>query len=360
MVRGGLIECAGMDALLVAVASAAFGALVAGAANLWLAQRTERRLARAGASQLKTELESARQRIATCVEMDTWWDERLTPATPAWDIYQQALIAQLAPQRIEKIQGAVQQLRRVILAAAGRHEAFALLDAAFQQKKNAAIQSASQRGIDDPEQWVKQDETLQRGLKALEPSLKLDPGDDKELLFPTISSLDSALRGLEGLETVPELRAWWWRRSALYGIAWNRLVIGGLLVAIASLVALSWGLAPEAEISSTSAATVLAGHLKGASAVECEAIAAGSAWTCVASYDPSGFAGLEEYEAKRLNSRREILVAETAASGDRLEPDDRHPLPDGTGLRDGMVAIQADDTGDIFTLTVPDPGKSWP
>jgi hypothetical protein len=390
-----------MTTSLIALVAAALGALVAGGANLWLAQRTERRLARVGASQLKAELEAADERIKAALEEGTWWSPGLAPSIPAWDLYQHALVAQLLTHRTAKLQAAVDQVRRANLAAELIHANAARYEAAFLDVYKARIEKAIQDGVPDPVQAVDHNRQFQKGLKGLLPPMTLEDRFASGLLQPTTQRIEDALAELSAL---PELQS---RVERFLG---NRVAIAGtlvtVLVLIAGLVTLSWVLAPEQPIPASSVATAIAAKL-GAKAVACEALPGqtGSAWTCVARFEsptcqaaqadapqsavvaavvserggqvspapsdapptvtpspspiPSA-SGLGMFTAAVTNKQLAILVRETGASEDCLEADDARPAPDGSNVQDGIVKTPVDDSSDVSEVAVPDPGKMWP
>ncbi len=380
--------CGSWSLFLVAVVSAVVGALLVGAANLWLAQRTERRAARAGAHQLEDDLRSAADLIDAHLPHGYWWDALSAPSTAAWELHQQALVAQLPSKQITPLQDAVQKVRLINLRAGLRYQAYSDAAAVYQKRLDAEIWSRAQRGVPDPEKSVKQDKEFQRELHRIEPSLAFDD-EDRSVLEAARGSIRDAVKLLEGPDTEAQLseRQLWWPRSKR-ARGWAFVVVVTL---VAAVLGLSWLVAPEGKVSAGAVASAVATQLNGESSVECDALPGQteSAWRCVAAYawgkcpasasaarlvtvveaafvsqqkeqPPPGCGGLEGWDVTRLSAQLAANADLVMASGGRLEADDPHPSQNGTNLRSGMVPTPVDDPSDTYRLALPKSEKrAW-
>lgn len=370
--------------LLVAVVSAALGALLAGAANLRLAQRAERRAARAGASELETELRAAKELISVWEDQGEWWDPLMAPSTAAWDVYQQALVAQLQSGVVTQLQQAVQTLHDVNARAALRQQAYAATEVAYQRRSSGEVESRAKRGVIDPAKSVEDDRAFIGQLD--EPSMELDR-QDRAVLDRATQRIDAALAALREPQTksgLSEPRVWW-QRGPLHSKGRRAGAVLVLLLIVGAVLEVSWVLAPEGKVSANAVANSLAAYLTGEGSVDCDARPANrdSAWTCDASFPgagncpevmaangmagrsravlvnfvlqndtqrPPGCGGLERYKVNRLQRSLNANAAKVMASPERLEAGDPEPARDGANLSSGMVAVPVNDGSDAVEL----------
>jgi hypothetical protein len=301
-------------ALLVAIVSATLGGLlgawVTGAQSRRLAQRAERRTAKAGMHALRRDLTSAQQTIGDAMWAEVWWEDVQAPRTPAWDAFQAAMVAQLPDHTVGQLLDAVQLVAEQNTRAELRRR-LADRDTAGQDGDSQTTETPSGGKADDARDTKGQvgDATASEGgegqignesrsegyrprlirvVRPFKPSELSDlpiASDEYPGLHETVAALDKAVESLSKPETLALLN----EPSPRFRPRQRWAVVAAGAAVLVLALAVSWWIAPRAFIPAETVAQVLASELgvHNGARVGCEAAKPNtdSRWACEVIYD---------------------------------------------------------------------------